>query len=281
MGSTAVVADGLAVGDAVGDADFDVVGDGDVVGEGVAIEATACCEPPPQGTKVPNATPPTSATNPRAISPTTAPTVRRKPPRRESPEEAFACWPLIVPLWCQQSAGMTNPGGGCVASRYPSVTRAAIAELCDPSPVDDDTDRLLIRLLGQDGRMSYADLARETGLSTSAVHQRVRRLQRRGVIVGYRAVVDPREVGLPLTALVDLTPLDPASPDDTPERLAEFTEIESCWSVAGAASYVIKVRVAEPADLEDLLARIRAAAGVSTRTTVVLSTPFEGRPPLL
>ncbi len=147
--------------------------------------------------------------------------------------------------------------------------------------VEDETDLRLIRLLADDGRMSFADLARETGLSTSAVHQRVRRLEQRGVITGYRATFDPRAIGLPLTALIDLTPLDPAAPDDIPERIAEIAEIESCWSVAGAASYVVKVRVPEPTDLEDLLARIRAAAGVSTRTTIVLSTPFEGRAPRL
>jgi Lrp/AsnC family leucine-responsive transcriptional regulator len=145
--------------------------------------------------------------------------------------------------------------------------------------MEDEVDRRILRLLGDDGRMSYADLARETGLSTSAVHQRVRRLEQRGVIRGYQAVVDPRAVGLPLTALIDLTPLDPASPDDIPQRVDAFPEIEACWSVAGAASYVVKVRVAEPADLEELLARIRATAGVSTRTTIVLSTPFEGRAP--
>lgn len=145
--------------------------------------------------------------------------------------------------------------------------------------MEDPTDRLIIRLLASDGRMSFADLARETGLSTSAVHQRVRRLEQRGIITGYRATVDHRELGLPLTALIDLTPLDPAAPDDIPERIVDIPEVESCWSVAGAASYVVKVRVAEPTDLEDLLARIRATAGVSTRTTIVLSTPFEGRPP--
>ena len=145
--------------------------------------------------------------------------------------------------------------------------------------MEDEVDRSILAFLAADGRMSYADLARETGLSTSAVHQRVRRLEKRGVIAGYRAVIDPRAVGLPLTALIDLTPLDPSAPDDIPQRVHDFTEIEACWSVAGAASYVVKVRVAEPEDLEDLLARIRAAAGVSTRTTIVLSTPFEGRPP--
>ena len=146
--------------------------------------------------------------------------------------------------------------------------------------MEDDIDRRILALLGADGRRSYADLARDTGLSTSAVHQRVRRLEERGVITGYRAVMDARAIGLPLTALIDLTPLDPSAPDDIPQRVEGFTEIEACWSVAGAASYVVKVRVAEPTDLEDLLARIRAAAGVSTRTTIVLSTPFEGRPPI-
>ena len=162
-----------------------------------------------------------------------------------------------------------------------SPAPGGLRALCEACPVEDETDRQLIRLLGADGRMSFADLARDTGLSTSAVHQRVRRLEQRGVITGYRATFDPRAIGLPLTALIDLTPLDPAAPDDIPERIADIDDIESCWSVAGAASYVVKVRVAEPAALEDLLARIRSAAGVSTRTTIVLSTPFEGRPPSL
>ena len=68
--------------------------------------------------------------------------------------------------------------------------------------------------------MSYTDLAKATGLSTSAAHQRVRRLEERGVIRGYAAVVDPDAVGLPLTAFISVTPLDPAAPDDVAERLA-------------------------------------------------------------
>lgn len=142
-------------------------------------------------------------------------------------------------------------------------------------------DRQIINLLCADGRMSLADIARETGLSTSALHQRVRRLEQRGLVTGYRAEVDYRAVGLPLTAFVSLTPIDPAAPDDVPDRLAPIPEIEACWSVAGAESYILKVRVVEPVDLEDLLARIRASANVSTRTTIVLSTAFEGRPPLI
>lgn len=129
--------------------------------------------------------------------------------------------------------------------------------------------------------MSYTDLGKATGLSTSAAHQRVRRLEQRGVIRGYGAVVDPDALGLPLTAFISVKPIDPAAPDDAPERLADLDEVEACHSVAGDESYILKVRVGAPGDLESLLAKIRAAANVSTRTTVVLSTPYEGRPPNL
>jgi Lrp/AsnC family leucine-responsive transcriptional regulator len=139
-------------------------------------------------------------------------------------------------------------------------------------------DRLILGQLAEDGRMSYTDLGKATGLSTSAVHQRVKRLEERGLILGYGATIDHAAAGKPLTAFVSITPFDAAQPDDYPERLQGIQDIESCWSVAGEESYILKVRVATPADLEALLARIRAAANVSTRTTIVLSTPYENRP---
>jgi Lrp/AsnC family leucine-responsive transcriptional regulator len=145
----------------------------------------------------------------------------------------------------------------------------------------EDLDRQIVRLLAADGRRSFTDLAKDTGLSVSAVHQRVKRLEKRGVVRGYRADVDPEQVGLPLTAFVSIKPIDPAAPDDAPERLAHLTAIEACHSVAGDESYILKVRVESPAALEALLQEIRGAANVSTRTTVVLSTPYEGRPPAL
>jgi len=143
------------------------------------------------------------------------------------------------------------------------------------------TDAAIIRALTTDGRLSFTDLAEQVGLSVSAVHQRVRRLEQRGVLRGYTAHVDRESLGLPLTAFVSLTPFDPAAPDDYPQRLAHLPEIESCYSVAGDESYILTVRVASPGALEDLLRRIREAANVSTRTTVVLSTPYEARPPAI
>ena len=141
----------------------------------------------------------------------------------------------------------------------------------------EDTDRTIVRLLAADGRMSFTDLGKATGLSTSAVHQRVKRLENRGVITGYGAGVDHEELGLALTAFVSITPIDPSQPDDYPERLRDIEEIESCWSVAGDESYILKVRVATPSALEMLIARIRSVANVRTRTTIVLSTPYENR----
>lgn len=143
----------------------------------------------------------------------------------------------------------------------------------------EETNRRIVALLADDGRMSFTELARHTGLSVSAAQQRVRRLERQGVIKGYAALIDPDEAGLPLTAFISIKPFDPAAPDDAPARLAHLPAIEACHSVAGEENYILKVRVASPAALEDLLQEIRAAASVSTRTTIVLSTPFENRPP--
>lgn len=141
----------------------------------------------------------------------------------------------------------------------------------------EDLDQRILTLLAGDGRMSFTDLGKATGLSTSAVHQRVKRLENRGLIKGYGATIDYDQVGLPLTSFISVKPFDPSEPDDYPERLSSIKEIESCWSVAGDESYILKTRVATPADLEDLLARIRSVANVSTRTTIVLSTPYENR----
>jgi Lrp/AsnC family transcriptional regulator, leucine-responsive regulatory protein len=143
----------------------------------------------------------------------------------------------------------------------------------------EEIDRKIVSLLSRNGRMSFTELARQAGLSVSAVHQRVRRLEADGVITGYVALCNADVIGLPLTAFVSIKPFDPAAPDDLPERLSHVQAIEACHSVAGEENYILKVRVASPAALEDLLQQIRTIANVSTRTTVVLSTPYEHRPP--
>jgi Lrp/AsnC family transcriptional regulator, leucine-responsive regulatory protein len=142
----------------------------------------------------------------------------------------------------------------------------------------DERDQAILTALQEDARATYADIGARVGLSASSVHDRVRKLEAAGVIAGYRAVLDPAAVGLMVTALIAVTPLDPQQPDDLPERLADFAEVEDCLSVAGEANYVLKVRTRNTADLEELIRRLREKAGVATRTTIALSIPFEGRP---
>jgi Lrp/AsnC family transcriptional regulator, leucine-responsive regulatory protein len=141
----------------------------------------------------------------------------------------------------------------------------------------DDIDRTLVRELVADGRATLAHLAASAGLSVSAVQSRVRRLETRGVVHGYRARVDPEAVGNMLSAFVSITPIDPSQPDDAPARLEHIEAIESCHSVAGDESYVLLVRVRSARALEDLLQRIRTAANVRTRSTIILQTFYEGR----
>jgi Lrp/AsnC family leucine-responsive transcriptional regulator len=142
----------------------------------------------------------------------------------------------------------------------------------------DERDMEILAALQADARATYADVAARVGLSASAVHDRVRKLEHQGVIRGYTAMVDPEAIGLFVTALVAASPLDPTQPDDLPDRVAEFPEVEDCYSVAGEANYILKVRTGTTSDLEDLLRRLREKGSVATRTTIVLSTPFEGRP---
>lgn len=133
-------------------------------------------------------------------------------------------------------------------------------------------------MISRDGRATLATLSEAVGLSVSAVQSRLRRLETRGVITGYRAVLDPERVGMPLSAFIEITPLDAAQPDNAPELLEHLTSIEACHSIAGDASYMLFVRVASPSALEQLVRDIRLAANVSTRTTVVLQTYYEHRP---
>ncbi|TMK99906.1 MAG: AsnC family transcriptional regulator [Actinobacteria bacterium] len=142
----------------------------------------------------------------------------------------------------------------------------------------DKRDEVILAALQRSGRATFAEIGKEVGLSPSSVHERVRKLEQAGVIRGYRAEVDSEAIGLFVTALVSVMPLDPKQPDDLPQRVLEFPEVEDCHSVAGDENYILKVRTRTTTELEDFLRRLREKAGVQTRTTVVLSTPFEHRP---
>lgn len=150
-----------------------------------------------------------------------------------------------------------------------------------PGHVTDEVDAVILRELLADGHATLARLGEATGLSTSGVQTRVRRLEERGIITGYRAQVDHQAIGVPLAAFIEVSPLDPTALDNIPEQLVGLPEIEACHSVAGDAAYLLLVRVPTPQRLEELIREVRLAANVNTRTTVVLQTFFEDRPPLI
>jgi Lrp/AsnC family leucine-responsive transcriptional regulator len=141
----------------------------------------------------------------------------------------------------------------------------------------DHKDRKIIRLLEGDARLTYAELGERVGLAPSSVHDRIRKLERAGILRAYRADVDLERAGLPITAFVSLA-LGPTSPGDVPARVAELPLVESCYSVAGDNSYVLVVRAPSTKALEEILDALRAKLEVTTRSTIVLSTPFERRP---
>ena len=146
----------------------------------------------------------------------------------------------------------------------------------------DHIDRVLIDALRRDGRASWAELGRLVGLSGPSVTERVSRLEAGGVITGYHAAVDPVALGRSVAALVGVHLSDTSDQDAVTAALQRLDEIEDCWFVAGDESLLVKVRVPDVAALEHTLSRLRAIRGVSrTRTTVVLSTPYESRPPSL
>ncbi|BCJ59089.1 Lrp/AsnC family transcriptional regulator [Micromonospora endophytica] len=143
----------------------------------------------------------------------------------------------------------------------------------------DAIDLSLVDLLRGNARLSYAELARQVGLSAPAVHERVGKLEAAGVIRAYRAEVDPETIGLSVTALISVVEDSGADTDDVLEAFRAIPEIESCYFMAGVESFLIKVRVATIAELERLIVRVNRTPGVaSTRTSIALSTKWENRP---
>jgi Lrp/AsnC family transcriptional regulator, leucine-responsive regulatory protein len=143
----------------------------------------------------------------------------------------------------------------------------------------DEIDTAILVNLQQDSRIAYADLAQKVGLSVGAVHERVKKLERKGVIKRYRVDVDPEAIGLSLTAFVAVQLESNSSCRSLMPEFLKFPEIEEVYSVAGEIDVILKVHSTDTKTLEDLLYRIKAINGISRMTTrVVLSTELEGRP---
>lgn len=143
----------------------------------------------------------------------------------------------------------------------------------------DAIDRRLLDLLRANARLSYAELARQVGLSAPAVHERVGKLEAAGTIRAYRADVLPEAIGLGVTAIIGVVQDSGGDTEDVLTALYGMPEVESCYFMAGEESFLVTVRVGSIAALERVIVGLNRTLGVArTRTAIALSTKWEGRP---
>ncbi|HYS37531.1 MAG TPA: Lrp/AsnC family transcriptional regulator [Pseudonocardiaceae bacterium] len=139
----------------------------------------------------------------------------------------------------------------------------------------DDVNRRLLGELHADPRITMSALARRVGMSAPAVTERVQRLERAGVITGYRMDVDPAALGLPVTAFARVRPAAGQLP-----RIAELAvalpQVTECHRVTGEDCFLIKVHAAGVSQLEEVLDRFLLHG--QTITSIVVSTPVSPRP---
>jgi Lrp/AsnC family leucine-responsive transcriptional regulator len=146
----------------------------------------------------------------------------------------------------------------------------------------DDVDRRILSSLVVDSRKSYAQVGQEVGLSTAAVHERVKKLIERGVIERFSLRIRPEAVGLHLTAFVFLRHDGGVHCRDLAPTLARIPEVCELHSVAGEYDFLLKIRTTQARGLEDVLFAIKSIEGVQrTLSTIVLSTIVDEKPPAL
>ena len=137
----------------------------------------------------------------------------------------------------------------------------------------DPTDRTIVMALQADARISFRDLAAMANLSPNATAERVRRLERQGILRGYTAIVDEAAAGRTLSALVDVR-LKPGTP---PERfepiIRKLDVVVDCAHVSGNFDYAMRVAVADAGELDKLIRLLKAKAEVvETATRLVMRT---------
>ncbi len=144
----------------------------------------------------------------------------------------------------------------------------------------DELDIELLGLVQANSRQSYGELGRRVGLSVSAVNERLKKLQARGVIAGYTARVNARAVGLDICAFVQVLIDRPGNEPGFVEAVAAMAAVEECHHVTGDYSYLLKLRARDTRHLESLIsASVKAIPGVvRSQTLIALSSPKEAGP---
>ena len=141
------------------------------------------------------------------------------------------------------------------------------------------TDARILDVLQRDGRRPYADLGADVGMSGPSAHERVKKLEARGVITGYAAGVDPAAVGLGILGFSWITQAPGTAATDLTDDFAAIPEIEECHHISGEADYLLKIRARDTTDFERVLRLVQGVRHVfTTQTDIVLSSGFERRP---
>jgi Lrp/AsnC family transcriptional regulator, leucine-responsive regulatory protein len=141
----------------------------------------------------------------------------------------------------------------------------------------DAKDRAILGLIQRDGKMSQALIARNVGLSTAAVNERLKKLEQSGVIRRFTALVDPRALGVQVTAFIEVFIEHPRFEEPFLKRILELDEVQECHHITGEFSILLKVRVHDMESLRQLvIGHLNGMEGVrQTRTVMVLSTVKE------
>jgi Lrp/AsnC family transcriptional regulator, leucine-responsive regulatory protein len=141
------------------------------------------------------------------------------------------------------------------------------------------TDAGIVDALQRDGRLSYAEIGAAVGMSGPSAHERVKKLEARGIIRGYSAAVDPVSVGLGVLAFMWVTQAPGTIADDLANDFSTIPEVEACHRIAGEGDYLLKIWASDTSDLERIVRIVQGTRHVyRTETDVVFSTPFERRP---
>jgi Lrp/AsnC family leucine-responsive transcriptional regulator len=141
----------------------------------------------------------------------------------------------------------------------------------------DAKDLRILALVQRDGKMSQAVIAKHVGLSTAAVNERLKKLEQAGVIRHFAALVDPKAVGMEVTAFIEIFVEHPRFEETFIKRILELDEVQECHHITGEFSLLLKVRVRDMESLRKLvLHQLGSTEGVrQTRTVMVLSTVKE------
>jgi len=143
-----------------------------------------------------------------------------------------------------------------------------------PDKLFDEVNLRLLTELQANPRLSMAELARRAGMSAPAVTERVQRLERTGVIKGYRMEIDPAALGLPVTAFARIRPM-PGSLPKIAQLAAEIPQVTECYRITGEDCFLVKLHAGAIDELEDVLDRFLTYG--NTTTSIVVSTPVEAR----